>query len=170
MPKSDHTSDNPFVADDLSDLLDPTVSPAGSLRPPDPSPTLEQDRQVLAWLQCSAELGSEVTGYLCDTLLDWSLHGGRPYPEMALPAAGPDCDHLQALTEIIERIPRRIVEAETVAGKLELGRVGRLLRRAARASEDPQAVRESINRDLLMTMPELTFGPARSVRLDGWVL
>lgn len=169
MPKSDHTSDNPFVADDLSDPLDPTVPPAGSLRPPDPIPTVEQDRQVLAWLQCSTELGSEVTGYLCDTLLDWSLHSGRPYPEMALPADGPDRDHLQVLTEIIERIPRRITDAETVAGKLELGRAGRLLRRAAWAAANPQAVRESLDRELLVTMPALDDRLARSVQPDGWL-
>ena len=169
MPKSDHTSDNPFVAEQLPDPLDPTVPPAGSLRPPDPIPTVEQDRQVLAWLQCSTELGSEVTGYLCDTLLDWSLHSGRPYPEMALPADGPDCDHLQVLTEIIERILRRISDAETVAGKLELGRAGRLLRRAAWAAANPQAVRESIDRELLVSMPALDDRLAPSVQPGGWL-
>ena len=169
MPQSDQ-SETPFVADDSSDSTVPTVPPASQLWPQEAMPSVEQDRQVLAWLQCSADLGSEVTGYICDALLDWSLHGGRPYPEMALPAAGPNCDHLQALQEIIERIPRRIVDAETIAEKLELGRAGRLLRRATWASVDPQAVRASIDRELLMTMPWLTARPAPSQRLVGWEL
>ena len=133
-------------------------------------PSVEQDRQVLAWLQCSEELGSDVTGYMCDALLDWSLHGGRPYPDVAPPAAGPDDDQLQALTEIIERIPRRITEAETVGEKLALGRAGRLLRRAALAAVDPQAVRESIDREVLMTMTKLADRLAPSMPPVGWVL
>jgi hypothetical protein len=72
-------------------------------------PTLEHDREVLSWLQCSTQLSSDVSGYLCDTLLDWALRG-RGYPQMAVPDAGPDCDHLQALQQIIERFPRRIAE------------------------------------------------------------
>ena len=82
-PTSDHpSSDSPFFSD-RHDLPDPTVPLASDQWPPDPLPPLEHDRQVLAWLQCSPELGHEVTGYICDALLDWSLHGGRPYPDMA---------------------------------------------------------------------------------------
>ena len=167
MSKSDNPCNGPSVADDLPG---PPAPPAGGHWPSGPMPTVEQDRQVLAWLQCSAELGSEVTGYLCDALLDWSLHGGRGYPDMALPAAGPDCDHLQALREIIERVPQRITEARTVREKLALGRAGRLLRRAAWAALEPQAVRESAERELLMGMPEPPAPVARSVRSDGWLL
>ena len=109
VPESDRpTSDNPFSPDQqgadpasyLQDLLDPTVPPASEQGPSEPMPPLEHDRQVLAWLQCSPELGAEVTGYICDALLDWSLNGGRPYPDMVLPDAGLRCDHLQALREI----------------------------------------------------------------------
>jgi hypothetical protein len=99
----------------------PCPSGAGSL---EPLPTLESDREVLAWLQCSTQLGAEVTGHLCDALLDWALVG-RGYPQMAPPETGPDCDHLLAFQRIIERFPRRIAEAQTVADKLELGLVGR---------------------------------------------
>ena len=110
-----------------------------------------------------------MTGYLCDTLLDWALRG-RGYPQMALPDAGPDCDHLQVLQQIIERFPRRIAEAETVADKLELGHVGRLLARAYRASWDPQGVQDAFDRELVMAMPWLA-GPPVAYRLaDGsWV-
>jgi hypothetical protein len=82
-------------------------------------PTLEHDREVLSWLQCSTQLSSDVTGYLCDTLLDWALRG-RGYPQMALPDAGPDCDHLQAAARTSTSCPRarRVVEDE-VDGPLE---------------------------------------------------
>jgi len=179
VPESDRpTSNNPFFLDlqgadpasYLQDLLDPTVPPASEQGPSEPMPPLEHDRQVLAWLQCSPELGAEVTGYICDALLDWSLNGGRPYPDMVLPDAGLRCDHLQALREVIERIPQRIVDAPTVAEKLELGRAGRLLSRASWAAFDPEAVRGSLDRELLMTMPWLAGPPAPYVLPDGRVL
>lgn len=179
MPESDHptsrpTSDRPSsdspIFSDRHDLLDPTVPLASDLWPSAQLPSLEHDRQVLAWLQCSPELGHQVTGYICDALLDWSLHGGRPYPDMALPDAGSQCDHLQALREIIERLPQRVLEAETVAEKLELGRAGRLLSRASWAAFDPQAVRDAVDRELLMTMPWLAGPPAPYVLPDGRVL
>ena len=179
MPESDHStsrptsdrpsSDRPFVSD-LHDLLDTTAPPARDQWPSDPLPALEHDRQVLAWLQCSPELGHQVTGYICDALLDWSQHGGRPYPDMALPDAGPQCDQLQALREITERIPQRVLEAATVAEKLELGRAGRLLSRASWAAFDPQAFRVAVDRELLMTMPWLAGPLAPYVLLDGRVL
>jgi hypothetical protein len=124
---------------------------------------------VLAWLQCSTQLSGEVTGYLCDALLDWAL-SGRGYPQMGLPEAGPDCDHLLALQQILERFPRRIAEAQTVADKLELGHVGRLLARAYRASWDPQGVQDAFDRELLMAMPWLAAPPAAYRLSDGsWV-
>ena len=150
--------------------LDPTLPAAGQQWPSDPPPTLEHDRQVLAWLQCSPELSGDVTGYICDALLDWSLNGGRPYPDEALPDAGPNCDHLQALKEIVERFPQRIIDADTVAEKMELGRAGRLLSRAVWAALDPEAVRDAIGRGLVMQMPWLASGPAPFVLPDGRVL
>lgn len=150
--------------------LDPTVRAAGQQWPSDPPPTLEHDRQVLAWLQCSTELSGDVTGYICDALLDWSLNGGRRYPDEVLPDAGPNCDHLQALKEIVERIPQRIIDADTVAERMELGRAGRLLSRAVWASVDPEAVRDAIGRELVMLMPWLAGPPAPFVLPDGRVL
>ncbi len=145
MPESDH----PHLPDHLTDPTDPTV---GQQWPSDPLPDLEHDREVLSWLQCSPQLSSDVKGYLVDALLDWALTG-RGYPQMALPDAGPDCVHLQELQQIIERIPQRIAEAETVADKLELGRAGRLLSRAFWADWDPQGVQDAIDRELIMAMP-----------------
>jgi len=133
VPESDH----PHLPDHLTDPTDPTV---GQQWPSDPLPDLEHDREVLSWLQCSPQLSSDVKGYLVDALLDWALTG-RGYPQMALPDAGPDCVHLQELQQIIERIPQRIAEAETVADKLELGRAGRLLARAFWAAWTPKAFR-----------------------------
>jgi hypothetical protein len=86
---------------------DPEVPRSGAPGSPDPLPTLERDREVLAWLQCSTQLSGEVTGYLCDALLDWALSGGG-YPQMALPEAGAECDHLLTLQQILERFPRWI--------------------------------------------------------------
>jgi len=147
--------------------FDPTVPPAGQQWPSDPLPDLEHDREVLSWLQCSSQLSSEVKGYLVDALLDWALTG-RGYPQMALPDAGPDCDHLQALQQIIERIPQRIAGAETVADKLEFGRAGRLLSRAFWAAWAPQGVQDVIDRELVMAMPWLAGPPARYEVPGGW--
>ena len=175
MPESDH----PFSPDHLtalfdlfgaSDPTDPTVSsvpPARQQRPPDPLPDLEHDRQVLSWLACSSQLCSDVKGHLVDALLAWALEG-RGYPQMVLPDAGPDCDHLQALQHIIDRFPQRIAQAETVAGKLELGRAGRPLQQALWASWDPQGMRDSRDRELLAAMPWLAGPPAPSGAPDRW--
>ena len=158
------TSDHPRFPESR-DLDDSTVPPASEQWPSDPLPTLEHDLEVLSWLVCSPQLGGEVTGYLCDALQGWAL-AGHGYPQMALPDAGPDCDHLQAMKVIIDRIPQRIIDADSVAQKMDLGRFGRLLSRAFWASWDPQAVRESADRELLMAMPWLA-GPPAPYRLPG---
>lgn len=150
-----------------TDPFDPTIPTAGQVWPSDPLPDLEHDREVLSWLQCSPQLSGAVTGYLVDALLDWAV-SGRGYPQMAPPDAGPDCDHLQALQQIIERIPQRIAEAPTVADKLELGRAGRMLSRAFWAAWDPQGVQDAIDRELVMAMPWLA-GPPASIEIpDDW--
>jgi hypothetical protein len=149
-------SDFPRFSKDLAastDPFDPTVGPAGQQWPSDPLPDLE--------------LSGEVTGYLCDALLDWAL-GGRGYPQMAPPDAGPDCDHLQALQQIIERIPQRIAQAQTVADKLDLGRAGRMLSRAFWASWDPQGVQDVLDRELLLSLPWAAGRPAPVEATDGW--
>jgi hypothetical protein len=166
VPASDIPSSNHLTSS--IDLFDPTVPPAGQQWPADPLPDLEHDREVLHWLQCSPQLSSEVTGYLCDALIDWALTG-RGFPQMALPDAGPDCDHLQALQQIIDRFPQRIAQAPTVAEKLELGRAGRMLSRAYWASWDPQGVQDAIDRELVMAMPWLAGPPAPLEAPDGWL-
>ncbi len=160
-------SDDPRFPDHMTDLFDPTVPPAGQQWPSEPLPDLEHDREVLSWLQCSPQLSVDVKGYLVDALLDWAL-GGRGYPQMALPDAGPDCDHLLVLQQIIERIPQRIAEAETVADKLEFGRAGRLLARAFWGGWDPQAVSDAIDRELVMAMPWLAVRAMPVEVSDEW--
>lgn len=167
MPESDH----PRSPDHLTaptEPVDPTVPPAGQQWPSAPLPDLEHDREVLSWLQCSPQLSTDVKGHLVDALLDWAL-SGCGYPQMALPDAGPDCDHLQALQQIIERIPQRIAEATTVADKLELGRAGRMLSRAFWAARDPQGVQDAIDRELVMAMPWLAGPPAPAEPPPGWL-
>ena len=163
------TSDNPRVSGlhDLDD--DPTVSPAREQWPCEALSDREHDLAVVSWLVCSPQLGGEVTGYLCDALQGWAL-AGRGYPQMALPEAGPDSDHLQALKVIIERIPQHIILAGSVAEKMDLGRFGRLLAHAFWASWDPQAVRESVDRELLRVMPWEAGPPAPDHLPGGGVL
>lgn len=165
MPESDH----PRFPDHLTstDPFDATASYDAQQWPAHPLPDLEHDRQVLSWLQCSPQLSGDVKGYLVDALLDWAL-GGRGYPQMSLPDAGPDCDHLQALQQIIDRIPQRIAEAQTVADKLELGRAGRMLSRAVWAACDPQGVQGAIDGELVIAMPWLAGPPAHFEVPDEW--
>lgn len=161
---------------DPYDAFDPIVATASDT-PSTPLPALECDLEVLSWLVCSPQLGGEVTGYLCDALATWAL-AGRGYPQMTvpygaaatmsaeLPDMGPDCDHLQTLKFIVDRIPQRIVDADGVSLKMDLGGLGRLLSRAFWASSDPQAVREALDRELRMTVPWLADPPV-PFRLPG---
>lgn len=164
-PTSDNLSDSSCFPAPSPDPQDPTIPPTTEQWPSDPLPAFTRDLEVVSWLVCSPQLSVEVTGYLCDALTGWAL-AGRHYPQMALPEAGPWCDHLQALKVIIDRIPQRIIEADSVADKMDLGRFGRLLSRAFWASWDPQAVRESLDRELVMSMPWLD-GPPAPYRLPG---
>lgn len=169
MPESDRpTSDNMRFAAASRTTHDPTV-PLDCDPASDPMPKLESDLEVLSWLACSPRLGGEVTGYLVDALAGWAL-AGRGYPEMAAPDAGPECDHLQALKVIIDRFPQRIIDADGVALKMDLGRFGRLLSRSYWASWDPQAVRDSIERELTAARPWVAGPPAPSRVPDGGVL
>ncbi len=72
------------------------------------------------------------------------------------------------MQHIIDRFPQRIAQAEGVAGKLELGRAGRLLQRALWASWDPQGVRDAHDRELLTAMPWLAGPPAPFEAPDQW--
>lgn len=146
-----------------------TVLPADQERPADPLTTLEQDRSVLAWLHGSSQLSAATTGYLCEALLEWALLG-LSWPEEAEPAAGPECDHLQALAQIVERLQQRIVLAQPLSAKFDLGRVGRLLNRAIRCELDPAALQDSLDRELVHAMPWLTGPPAPVVLADDRVL
>ena len=169
MPESDRpTSDNARFAAASRNPHDPTVplhcDPASDLMP-----DLEGDLEVLSWLACSPRLGGVVTGFLVDAFAGWAL-AGRGYPQVAVPDAGPECDHLQALEVIIARLPRRIIDADGVALKMDLGRLGRLLSRASWACWDPQAVRDSIERELTALLPWVAGPPAPSRFPDGGVL
>lgn len=156
MPASDH----PRFTVPLSASTEPSASDLSVGRP---LPSVEDDRQVLSWLQCSPQLSSEVKGYLVDALLDGTLNG-RGYPQMKMPDGGPDGDHLQVLQQIIARLPQRIAEAQGVSEKLELGRAGRLLSRALWAASDPQGVQESVERELLADTPGESGAPAQQGR------
>jgi hypothetical protein len=157
------------VSDNSAVPPDPTVATADQEWPSDPLITLEQDRSVLAWLHGSNQLSPATTGYLCEALLEWALLG-LTWPEEAEPDAGPDCDHLQALAQIAERLQQRIVLAQPLSAKFDLGRVGRLLNRAIRCELDPVALQDSLDRELVHAMPWLAGPPAPVVLADDRVL
>jgi hypothetical protein len=136
--------------------------------PADPLPTLEQDLSVVAWLQCSRQLSPEATGLLCDALLQWALLGGD-WPDPAEPVAGPDCDHLEALVQLIDRWRRRAA-AEPIGRRLELAHVGRGLATAVACQRDPDALADSQWREMVHLQPWLAGPPAPCVLSDGRVL
>ncbi len=139
--------------------VDPTRPAADQRWPSYPPPTLVQDLSVLAWLENSRnQLSAACSNYLCGALLEWSLLG-QLWPDPLEPAAGPDCDHLQALDQLTDRLVRRIAHASTVEAPFDLARIGRELSNAIRAQRDPQGLVESRERELLTGMPRLTGAP-----------
>ncbi len=109
------------------------------------------------------------TGYLCDALLQWAMLG-EGWPDPAEPAAGPECDHLEVLVQIAERLVRRAVVAQPLSRRFELAGVGWELSNAIRCQRDPQALEDSQWRDTVHRMPWLA-GPRAPVLLaDGRVL
>ncbi len=145
---------------------DPTLSSADQRWLSDPPPTLVQDLSVLAWLENSrTQLSTACSNYLCGALLEWSLLGDL-WPDPLEPPAGPDCDHLQALVQLTNRLVQRIPDASTVEARLNLGRIGRELSNAVRAQRDPQGLIESRQRELATRVPRLT-GPPPPVGYNG---
>lgn len=69
---------------------------------------------------------------------------GWPQEEREL-VAGPDCDHLQVLVQIVERLTQRIPLAQPVSAKFDLARVGRLLSHAVACQRDPDALQQSLD-------------------------
>lgn len=163
MPHHDH----PQHADRPDAVADPVHRSDGPW-PADPLPTLEQDLSVVAWLQCSIQLSSATTGYLCDALLAWALLGGA-WPDPTEPVGGPDCDHLEALVQLIDRWRRRAM-AEPIGRRLELAHVGRGLATAVACQRDPDALAESQWREMVHRQPWLAGPPAPCVLADGRVL
>ncbi len=158
------------MTDDPSLTFVPTVPPPGQPWPDDRLPSLEQDRSVLAWLHGSDQLSAGAIGYLCDALLVGVLVGLSWPQEGSEPAAGPDCDHLQVLVQIAERLTQRIVLAQPVSAKFDLARVGRLLSHAVACQRDPDALQQSLDRELVHRMPWLDGPPAPIVFPDGRTL
>ena len=133
------------------------------------TPSLEQDLGLLAWLQSSPTLSSQSTGYICDALLQWAMLG-EPWPDPVEPVAGPACDHLDLLGQVTERLSWRIHDAQPVARKFDLARIARELGHAIRCQRDPEALRGSLERELVHRMPWLAGTPAPVRLADGRVL
>ncbi len=161
-------ADDPNLFAASSHTVDPTMPPIGGQWPSDPPATIEQDLGVLAWLQHSRQLSSDTTGYLCDALLQWALLGGD-WPDPTEPVAGPDCDHLEALTQLTERWMRRAT-MEPIGPRLELAHIGRGLGTAVACQRDPDALADSQWRELVHRQPWLAGPPAPYLLPDGRVL
>ncbi len=139
--------------------------------PPNPllSVTLAEDLSVLAWLENSrSQLSSDCTNHLCGALLEWSMLD-ELWPDPLEPAAGPDCDHLEALIQVRERLLRRIVEASTVQARFDLARIGRELSNAIRGQRYPKGLAECRQRELVSRMPWLAGPPAPVGCAGGWL-
>ena len=150
---------------DRSGLLSTDGQPS---RAGDP-PSLEQDLELLAWLQSSPSLSSQSTGYICDALLEWAILGER-WPDPAEPSAGPACDHLDLVEQVAERLSWRVHDAQPLGRKFDLARIARELGNAIRCQRDPEALRGSLERERVHRMPWLASAP-KPVRLsDGRVL
>lgn len=156
------------MSDDQSSPYDPTVSPAEQ-QPADPLPPLERDRAVLAWLHGSDQLTAAATGHLCEALLEWALIGSS-WPEESEPTAGPDCDHLQVLVQITERLTQWIALVQPLSAKFDLARIGRHLSQAVACQRDPDALRQALDRELVNRMPWLAGPPPPVVFADGRTL
>jgi hypothetical protein len=157
------------MSDDPSSPFDPIVSPAEQ-QPADPLPPLEQDRAVLAWLHGSEQLTAAATGHLCEALLEWALIGSSWPQEETEPTAGPDCDHLQVLVQITERLTQRITLVQPLSAKFDLARIGQHLSQAVACQRDPDALQQALDRELVHRMPWLAGPPAPVVYADGRTL
>jgi len=157
------------MSDDLSLPFDPAMPPPDQRWPADPSPPLEQDRAVLAWLHGSDQLTAAATGYLCEALLEWALIGSS-WPQESEPVAGPDCNHLQVLVQITERLTQRIALAQPVSIKFDLARVGRHLSHAVACQRDPDGLQQALDRELVHRMPWLAGPPPPVLYADRSVL
>jgi hypothetical protein len=143
--------------------------PAADNLASDKQPSLEEDLSLLLWLQASQGLTAKTTGYICDALLQWAILG-EPWPDPVEPLAGPDCDHLDLLGQITERLSWRIHDAQPLARKFDLARIARELSNAIRCQRDPEALRGSLERDLVHRMPWLAEAPAPVRLANGRVL
>ena len=157
------------MSDDTSLPFDPTMPPPDQGWPADPLPPLVQDRAVLAWLHGSDQLTAAATGHLCEALLEWALIGSS-WPQQSEPAAGPDCDHLQVLVQITERLTQRIELAQPVSAKFDLARVGRHLSLAVACQRDPDGLQQALDRELVHRMPWLAGPPPPVKYADGRML
>ena len=127
-------------------------------------PSLGQDLALLAWLQSSSNLSAQSTGYICDALLQWVMLG-EPWPDPIEPLAGPECDHLDLLGQVTERLSWRIHDAQPLARKFDLARIARELANAIRCQRDAEALSGSLEREMVHRMPWLAAAPA-PVRLN----
>lgn len=157
------------MSDDTSLPFDPATPPPDQRWTGDPLPPLEQDRAVLAWLHSSEQLTAAATGYLCEALLEWALIGSN-WPQEREPVAGPDCNHLQVLVQIAERLTQRIALAQPVSVKFDLARVGRHLSLAVACQRDPDGLQQALDRELVHRMPWLAGPPPPVEYADRSVL
>ena len=160
------SSDNSSNPDSTTDPLagTPALSDVAS------SASLQADLSVLAWLETDRQqLSGTCTDYICSALLEWSMLGHQ-WPAPVEPALGADCEHLDTLVAITERLTQHAVLAQPRSRRYELARVARELTLAIRSQRDPEALADSLWRELAHRQPWRAVPPAQVSLPDGRVL
>ena len=147
----------------------PLVPASGPLSRTEEWPSLDQDLEWLAWLQSSPNLSAQSSGYICDALLQWAMLGEQ-WPDPVEPPAGPECDHLDFLCQVTQRLSWRIHDIQPVSRKFQLAGIARELANAIACQRDPELLRGSLDRELVHRMPWLATAPAPVRLADGRVL
>lgn len=121
---------------------------------------VEADLAVVAWLETAQDQLSEAcTDYILTALLDWSAAGPR-WPEPAAPAAGQQCDHLDALVQATHRLRQHALQAYTPSRRYELAALVRGLALAITCQQDPAAVEAEQWRATVQRQPWRADAPA----------
>ena len=140
--------------------------------PPDQplTPALERDLAVVAWLETTQQqLSQACTDHILTALLDWSTAGQR-WPEPTAPAAGPLCDHLDALVQATQRLRQHALQGHSPARRYELAALVRGLTLAIACQQDPTAVAEEQWRATVQRQPWRADAPAPIYLPDGRLL
>jgi hypothetical protein len=133
-------------------------------------PCVERDLAIVAWLETTQQqLSPACTDHILTALLDWSTAGQR-WPEPTAPAAGPLCDHLDALVQATQRLRQHALQGHSPARRYELAALVRGLTLAIACQQDPTAVEAEQWRATVQRQPWRADAPAPIYLPDGRLL